>query len=141
VLDRVTVAQAMTPDPVTVSADDAAAAVLEELPTADFSTFPAVDRDGRLVGLVSESKLRRTVAEGRGDALVAPLAGRRERLTPGEPLSAAIVALERNGSRQLAVVQPERPDELIGIISLSDILRAQAVALQRAGQELRPARG
>jgi CBS domain-containing protein len=138
VLDQVTVGQAMTPGPSTVSAADAAAAVLEELPAADFSTFPAVDRDGRLVGLVSESKLRRTVAEGHGDALVADLAGRRERLTPEQPLSAAIVALERNGTRQLAVVAHDRPDEVVGIIALSDILRAQARALQDGHGQLAP---
>jgi CIC family chloride channel protein len=129
VLDLLTVADVMTTNPTTISADDRAEDALAGLTDAAFSTFPAVDGAGRLVGLVSEAKLRRSVAEGRGDALVAGLAGRRDRLTPGQPLSAAIIALERNNSRQLAVVHPGRPDELLGIIALADILRAQARAL------------
>lgn len=89
---------------------------------------PVVTLDGRLVGLVSESKLRRATVENRGAVDVAELAGRREALSPEQPLIDAIVLMD---SRQLAVVV-DSSESVIGIVSLSDIMRAQASALAAA---------
>jgi CIC family chloride channel protein len=74
VLERLVVRQAMTVEPVTIAADRLVADALDSVAGKSFSSFPVVDAQHRLVGLVSESKLRRAVAEDRGEMAVGDLA-------------------------------------------------------------------
>ena len=130
VLERLVVGDAMTRSPVTISGSTLASDALDRLQSERFSTFPVIGENGELIGLLSESRLRRRVAEGHGDLPVAELAGRRARVTPDQPLSEAVVAMEQLQTRQLAVVEAEQSDSLIGVVSLSDIISAQARTLQ-----------
>jgi CBS domain-containing protein len=80
------------------------------------------------VGLVSESKLRRAASEKRADVTVGSLAGRQATITPEHTLVDAIVAMDELDTRQLAVVD-RSSREVVGIIALEDVMRAQAAAL------------
>ena len=51
-----------------------------------------------------------------------------------EPLVRAVVRMERTDARQLPVVEPHEPTRLVGLLTMSDVVRAQArVALEADG--------
>jgi CIC family chloride channel protein len=128
VLERLVVRQAMTVEPVTIAADRLVADALDSVAGKSFSSFPVVDAQHRLVGLVSDSKLRRAVAEDRGEMAVGDLAGRKVAVAPELPLVDAIVVMDELGTRQLAVVDGSS-QRVVGIIALVDVMRTQASAL------------
>jgi CIC family chloride channel protein len=130
-LDQLKVAQAMTPDPVTIRDTDTAGAAFARITAAPFSSFPVIDGESRFVGLVSESRLRREVAEGGSEHLVGALAGRKIASLAHEPLIDAIVLMEAQQTRQLAVIDNEVSRRVVGILALSDVMRAQALAVAR----------
>ena len=128
------VEQAMTTtDLVTIVADatvkDAVAAL-----RAGFSTFPVVDGTGRYVGLISEARLRRGVAEGAGSEPVRTLLMHREVLTSQQALHDAVVRMNKLGVRQMAVVDTDDPTRLVGMFAMSDVVRAHATADDRAAE-------
>jgi TrkA-C domain/CBS domain len=100
---------------------------------------PVLDSAGQFVGLVSEARLRRSLAEGMGDRAVAALTDRREALFPDQPLVDALVRMDQVETRQLAVVDRANPERLIGLLALSDIVRAQARCARGAGGSPAPA--
>ncbi len=116
----------MTSAPVTLPADLPVTAALERSAAYPFTSFPVLDLDGQFVGLVSEARLRRTLAEDGGGLKVRALVDRRTPLFADQRLVEAVVALDQSESRQLAVVERSTPQRLAGILALSDIVRAQA---------------
>jgi CIC family chloride channel protein len=134
VLDELFVRDAMTIDPDTIDASESSSVAFERIVAAPYSSFPVVDSDGRYVGLVSESSLRRAVAEGEGEHHVGDRAGRRSAVTSARSLVDAIVLMDDLDTRQLAVIDDEANRRVIGILALSDVMRAQARALTRSGQ-------
>jgi CIC family chloride channel protein len=90
------------------------------------ATYPVLDGD-RFVGLLSEARMQRTLAEGKGDVTIGAIARRKEYCTPDEPLLRAVTRMTRLGVRQLPVLEP-RTHTLVGILAASDVLRAQVRA-------------
>ena len=125
-LEQITVAEAMTHAPITLPADLPVAQAIERIRPAPFSSFPVVDAAGLFVGLISEARLRRSLAERMGDQPVGTLVDRREPLFADQPLLDAVVRMDQLETRQLAVVDRAAPTRLIGLLALSDIVRAQA---------------
>jgi CBS domain-containing protein len=87
------------------------------------------DAQGRCLGLINLARLRRVIAEGGGARSVADLARLKEYVHPQDPLLRAVVRMHALGTRQLPVVSKE-DNELRGILTMSDIFRAQAEAVQ-----------
>lgn len=112
---------------VTLSADASVRAALDET-RGGFSCFPVLDGHSRLVGLISEARLRRRVAEGGGDETVRAQLTPREHLRAGQPLHDAIVRMNKLGVRQMAVVDADDPGRLVGMFAMSDVIRAHAEA-------------
>jgi CIC family chloride channel protein len=135
-LELLTVADAMTADPFAIEGKESAASALDRVSGKQFTSFPVVAADRSLIGLVSESKLRRAAVEN-GAVLVASLAGRRVAVSADQPLIDAILLMDAQGSRQLAVVDGQS-DKVVGIVSLSDIMGAQAAALSEIQRPTRP---
>lgn len=94
----------------------------ERARTHGHSTYPVLDGD-RFVGLLSEARLQRSLAEG-VHASVGDAARRKEACTPDEPLLRAVTRMTRLGVRQLPVLEP-RTHRLVGMLSMSDVVRAQ----------------
>ena len=88
------------------------------------------------MGLISEARLRRTQAEQPNDQPdtqpIAALADRRAALFPEQALVDAVMLLDQLETRQVAVVERAHPTKLIGLLSLSDVVRAQAQAARDA---------
>jgi CIC family chloride channel protein len=123
-LASLSVGQAMTRDLVTLAAgltlDEAAVLVAKH----GHATYPVLREDGTFVGLLSEARLQRAIAEGEGARLVGDVARRKEYAVPDEPLLRAVARMTRLGVRQLPVLA-RGTHSLIGIIATSDVLRAQ----------------
>lgn len=128
-LELVRVSDAMTVDLVTLPAaltTDEAARRTQEL---SHSTYPIVDERGVFGGLVTRNRMRRVVAEGSGNDELQKIADRANYVYPDYPLTRAAVRMNNQGVSQLAVV--DRADgRLVGLIAMSDIVRAQARAVE-----------
>lgn len=115
-----TVASVMTRCPVSVPAGAPFATVAAILTRRQIGAVPVVDRDGRLVGVVSEADL----IGGRDGAGVTA----RELMTPtvqtvpaGTTLAAATRRLAESGMRRLFVTEHGR---LVGVLSRRDLLQS-----------------
>ncbi len=63
-LEQLRVGSAMTTNPITIPANASISQALREVENDDFSTYPVVNAQGGFVGMVTETRLRRTAAEG-----------------------------------------------------------------------------
>ncbi len=123
------VSDAMTTELVTLSTGDAVTSALERICDLSFSMYPVVDGNGHLRGLVSESRLRRCVAQGRGEAAVES-ESRAEKYLPSDlPLVDAVAMMSALGARQMAVVERDS-NRLVGVLAMSDVMRAHTRAAQ-----------
>ena len=123
-----TVGTVMTPFPVVVDRDTPLDEVAELLAQNDITGAPVVDGDGKLVGVISQTDLVRTVAADSPDGhrwagFTARHVMCREPVTSraGVPLTEAVLRLERHGVHRLVVVAEDGVTP-IGIVSISDLL-------------------
>lgn len=138
-LERLRVAEAMTTELVTLDAASETAAAVKHVERCDYSTFPVLDARGRFVGLVSRARLRRTLAEGGGTQKVRRLVDSKSRahVHPEDPLVRAVVRMSQAETRQLAVLDGEDARAtLVGILTMSDIVRVQARAALGASTQI-----
>jgi len=105
---------------------------------ANRNAFPVVDDDGRLVGIVSLTDVRRAL-EWRDDVVGACV---RDIMTatlvtayPDESLNAVLQRMAPRDLSRLPVVSRNRPDELLGVIRRNDVVRAYDLGLARRGRE------
>ncbi len=132
-LEQLRVGAAMTTDPVTIPATATVSEALRQVEHDDFSTYPVIDDGGAFVGFVTEARLRRTAAEGGTDRRVRTLVQHASHVQPEHPLVRATVRMEKSGARHLAVIDKNDRNKLIGLLTMSDIVRAHARAALEAG--------
>jgi CIC family chloride channel protein len=132
-LERLTVGSAMTTNPIAISATSSIAEALRRIEQYHFSTYPVVNDQGGFVGIVTEARLRRTVAEGGLEKQVKDIAQQAARVEPQHSLTRAVVRMEKSAVRQLAVVDSKDNYRLIGLLTMSDIVGAHARAAVEAG--------
>jgi CIC family chloride channel protein len=122
------VGDAMTTELVTLAHDDSVARAFEHIRGLPYTMYPVVLDDRRITGLVSEAKLRRCMADGRSEELVGSLARAEHWLRAEEPLGEAVIRMNALGARQMAVI--DAPGQLVGVLAMSDVVRAHAQAAQ-----------
>ncbi len=76
------------------------------------------------MGLVSEARLRRVAAEGAGTQIIREIVDRRSPVEADQRLLDAVVLMDREETRQLAVID-QAGGALVGMLTMSDIVRAQ----------------
>ena len=131
-LEQLKVGSAMTREPVAVSTKATIAEALRHIEKHNYSTYPVVENSGMLVGFVTEARLRRTSAEGGAEQRVATVAQTAPRILPEDTLVRAVVRMEKSGARQLGVIDPSDGNKLVGLLTMSDIVRAHARAAMDA---------
>lgn len=121
----------MAPDPVTVRADSSLTQVAETLAEHDLSGMPVVDRDGALVGVISQTDIVRLRAgsvpvSGWRGLLVRDLMTHPAITVPASASlkDAAGLMTEHHVHRLVVVAEPASTP--IGVISESDIVREVA---------------
>ena len=131
-LEQLTVEDAMTSDLVIIPADETPATALERIRPYTFSTYPVVDKQQHFLGLVTEARIRRSLAED-GKQTIGELADKMPCLSPSYPLIRAAMRMNETKTRQMPVIQGVEPARLVGLLSMTDIVRAQALAAKDAG--------
>lgn len=119
-LERLTVSDAMTREVVVArggTVGDSGALIAART----FSALPVVDVADRPLGLVPLATLRQAPPEQPLRELLEPA----ETIEPTEPLVRAAIRMNEAGVRQLLVVEAGSA-QLLGIVAMSDVLRAQA---------------
>lgn len=127
-IERIRINDAMIKSVSTVDADRTVAEALDQVASENHTCYPVLDQERHFVGMITLARLRRVLAEEKGDRLVRDLVTEHAPLSPEQPLVRALVLMQQHESRHLAVTEPADPTLLAGIISMSDVLRAQANA-------------
>jgi hypothetical protein len=81
-----------------------------------------------VLGIVTESRLRRQLASGQGETPVSDHARTEEYLRAGTPLVDAVVRMNQLRARQMAVVDQDQAACVVGVLAMSDVMRAHASA-------------
>ena len=129
ILEQIKVAEAMTREVFALQFDLSVDQALRRIESKDFSTFPVVDAERRLIGIVTEARLRRLQAEDNGGVAVQKIVNPIRAVHPDHALSRAVVEMNQHKARQIAVVERGATRKLIGILTMTDVMRVQAELL------------
>ncbi len=121
-LERLTVADAMTQDVFSAGPTQTAQDALAALAGTSFAAFPVLDEQRRPLGMVRVERVRQAAPTTLLSELLEPAHTVPERA----PLMEAIVRMNDLGVHQLAVLEAEHKPKLVGVIAMSDLMRAQA---------------
>jgi Zn-dependent protease/predicted transcriptional regulator len=142
-LSGVRVADVMTRNPVVADGTMTLAEFVDRLAMSHrFSSYPLVDRTGRLTGLVTLNRVRAVPADARADTRLGDIACPPEGVPtahPDEPLVALLPRM-RGCADGRAVVLDEQ-GRVIGVVSSTDISRALQLADLRSFHAYPPPRG
>jgi CIC family chloride channel protein len=120
-LEQLLVSNAMTSDVISVQPSQTSSEAIALVSSTNFNTLPVVDASGAVLGTVSVSQLRAAT-----DDDIASLVEEAPTIRCDTPLLRAIVSMNDLGVRQLLVVDAESETRLVGILTISDVLRAHA---------------
>ena len=98
----------------------------------NFSAYPVLDSAGKYLGLVSESSLRQMLAEGNGGQELRAVVDAHTDLHNDDTLARAVILMHKFDRRQLGVVEHTGTGLLVGMITMGDIIQAQARAALEA---------
>ncbi len=124
-LQRMTAREVMTSDPAVVRETDTIAQVIAQMQKLNHTGFPVVDRQDRLVGVITLSDIRRTPQKGRLDRRVSEVMTRPVVAVPPEAtLDRVLHILSDRDIGRIPVIDPTGSDRVLGVITRSDILNA-----------------
>ncbi|MFL6257742.1 MAG: chloride channel protein [Pyrinomonadaceae bacterium] len=133
-LEQIRVSEAMTTQPVTLPADLTVGEALQRIANYSFSTYPVIEDGNRFKGLVTEARLRRRMAEGKSHYLIQQIADKGDYVFPDQPLVRAVIHMNQSKVRHLAVLERGDGKGLVGLLTMSDIVSAQARAALAVGE-------
>ncbi len=135
-IERLPVADVYRPTTEAIPEQAHLPAILRTISESPRSTFPVVDADGRLVGLLSMEALRTALAE----ESLRPLVVARDlcdpnvpTLTPEATLGHAARLLESESVEDLPVVDPGDHRRILGVLSRADLIAAYNRAVASLG--------
>ena len=135
---KIRIDQAMRPAPVVFPPDAEIAVVAEDMRRLDVNAAPVADGGG-LWGMITKAKLDNALAHGLADRHLTDILGESPgrhlptavefpHVHPDQPLSPALMRMGAAGLDMLPVVSRGNLRELIGVVTLHDILRAYGIA-------------
>ncbi len=134
VMQGITVGEAMTSDPETVSVNTTLRELSDRFATSHYHGYPVLDEEGRLCGVVTLQDLERITRNGKRppEARVGQIYTRNPLVAyPDEPLWAALKRIGTRDIGRLPVVSREDPTRLVGLVRGNDIIRAYNKAIAR----------
>lgn len=123
-LEQLTVRESMTAGVVSLEASASAGAARAALAGKNFEMVPVLRADGTILGTVSLAKLRQAGPDTPIAGLIAPA----ETILADVPLTRAVVRMNDASARQLMVLDEGTGSKLVGILSITDLVRAHARA-------------
>jgi CBS domain-containing protein len=127
-MGRTPIAAAMTTKAIPIPADLTIAEALAHIAQYEYTTFPVVESSGRFAGFVSRVTLFARRESGGGDRPVVEAVSRADYVLPQMTLHHAAVHLNQIGAHVIAVVDDAETRKFLGILTSSDIVRAQATS-------------
>ncbi|MDQ6788477.1 MAG: chloride channel protein [Acidobacteriota bacterium] len=128
-LEQITVREAMTENVFALAAKTTVASAIEKTAKHNFAMFPVVGENLRCVGTITKARLARNLAEKGGAQTVGEIAENPKFVYPEYSLSRAIVRMNQVRAIKIVVIERGDDQKLLGILTMSDIVRVQAEAL------------
>jgi CIC family chloride channel protein len=125
-VDQLAVADAMTSPAVSVRVTQTVREALDLVRDRHFALLPAINDIGALVGIVRVSRLRAAANSGDGTAQLSTLLEPARTVISDASLIRSIVQMNDAGVRQFVVVEDVQASHLVGVIAISDFVRAHA---------------
>jgi len=125
-LEKLSVGSAMTPDVVVLRNGLTLKEALRKIIDLEITTFPVVDHKGRCVGFVTRARLERNIAENGPDQPIQEIMGRPHMIYPENSISQAVLKMNQHKVLKLFVVEPNSGSRLVGILTMSDVIRVEA---------------
>jgi len=133
-LEILFVREVMRPNVVAIPADtpvaELAASLRDEQSPRPQGLYPVVDGDQRLVGVLPRRELQRLVHSGEGPGLRDVIRRDATVAYPDEPLRVVVYRMAETGLTRFPVVERDGSNTLVGMVSLDDLLKARARALE-----------
>lgn len=133
-IEQLIVGDAMSVEVIATHTGASLADALEAVGTRTFSTMPVLDDAGDVTGVVSVEALR-AAAPGTRLAKLTRLA---HTIRRDVPLLRAVIRMNDLGVRQLHVVDAEAPKRVVGVVSMSDVVRAHSRRAAHSRASIRP---
>ena len=134
-LERIYVRDVFRAEAVVLDSSLTVAQAVGQAQNYEFTTFPVLNRDDQCVGVITEMRLRRNMAAGGAGTVISEIADKCRSIFPDELLNAAVVKMNNSRVRQLAVVERGNEQKFLGIVTMTDIVRAQAEAIDNADRD------
>lgn len=126
-LHKITAASVMTRDVVTLPATANVREALERAVESSHHGFPVVDAARRMVGFITTDDIKRCLAEGNEEAPLDKVAVKEViHAHPDHTLDTVLLKMGQQELSLLPVVSRIDQTKLLGIISMRDVVRAQA---------------
>jgi CBS domain-containing protein len=84
------------------------------------------------MGLVTEARIRRSLAEN-GKQSIGQLADQTPSVSPDDPLIRAVMRMNETNTRQMPVIPRLDHARIVRLLSMTDVVRAQALTAKDAG--------
>ncbi|MEP6847359.1 MAG: CBS domain-containing protein [Acidobacteriota bacterium] len=107
----------------------------------EFTTIPIINGEQQCVGVITEMRLRRNPADQGGKRLIRNIADRCHSIHPDHLLNRAVSRMNQAHVGQLSVIERGEGRRFLGIITMSDIVRAQAEVIDETDLSQAPSLG
>jgi CBS domain-containing protein len=138
-LDQLTVADAMSSPAVSGTLDQTVRDGLELLGDRNFELLPVLDSAATLAGVVRVPRLRAAAASGDERATLSSLLEPARTVRSNASLIRSVVQMNDAGVRQFVVVDAAQAAHLVGVIAISDFVRAHARVVPGSKDAYEPA--
>ncbi len=133
-LDQLAVADAMSSPAVSVRVDQTVQDALTALRDRNFALLPVTNDVGALAGVVRIARLRTAAAAGEGAAPLSAMLEPAHTVRADASLVRSVVQMNDAGVRQFVVVDNASASQVVGVIAVSDFVRAHARTVPAAGE-------
>jgi acetoin utilization protein AcuB len=120
----------MTRDPKTIHQEDRLSQAKDLMDAGGFRRLPVVDRDGRLIGILTDRDMREHHAHLHDTRVTGAMVEHLVTIGPDEAIESAVDLVLKHKIGGLPVVAPD--GQLVGMITVTDLLRG--LVGKRAGK-------
>jgi CIC family chloride channel protein len=131
-MESITVSEAMVSDVITARETDTVKSVGLKIKATNHRGFPVLDKDGKLVGIVTRKDINAALGKGVAEAEVSRVMTTDIAVCfPDESLEIALHKMAERNVGRLPVVSRDNRDHLIGLITRKSLMKAYNQALER----------
>ncbi len=130
-MDAITVSDAMISDIITVLSSETVKKTGLMIKSTSHRGFPVLEKDGRLVGMVTRKDINRALGKGDAEAEVGRIMSTDLAVCyPNESLKTALHKMAVRNIGRLPVVRRDDPDRIVGLITRKSLINAYNQALE-----------